>query len=402
MSDSNPAGATVPDLIRLREQLTGWIARLGEVGPRASTRVAERVRADYADRLRRVNEDLAAHRGEIEADLARFRAALTESEELRGSAADELDELSLRHLIGELDEAAWDEARPALERRVADADDAVARARAEVDHLQQLAADIAGAEASAAAAPSSAGRSSAPAADAAFDAAPDASAFDAAPPLPAYDEPAAPASDGPAPAFGRPAAPVDEPQPSIFSDEEEFEPNLPDEPAFEPPVRDPEATVKAPPADPRAAAEAASADEWDPFGGEFAAETRAGDAEEDLPWLDGIDEAARGWAPPAQDAGLDFLREIEQSTRGGAATPPASSDLGADDLAFLEELDRAIGSTPPAGGSRTPTPPPAQPAAGTPPAAPAGGSRAEPLLCKECGAINEPHSWYCEICGSEL
>jgi uncharacterized OB-fold protein len=32
----------------------------------------------------------------------------------------------------------------------------------------------------------------------------------------------------------------------------------------------------------------------------------------------------------------------------------------------------------------------------------ADGVMSEPLLCKECGAINEPHSWYCEICGSEL
>jgi uncharacterized OB-fold protein len=28
--------------------------------------------------------------------------------------------------------------------------------------------------------------------------------------------------------------------------------------------------------------------------------------------------------------------------------------------------------------------------------------RAGMLLCKECGAINEPQLWYCEICGSEL
>jgi ribosomal protein L40E len=28
--------------------------------------------------------------------------------------------------------------------------------------------------------------------------------------------------------------------------------------------------------------------------------------------------------------------------------------------------------------------------------------RGEALLCKECGAINEPQAWYCEICGSEL
>ncbi|HST58544.1 MAG TPA: hypothetical protein VLK84_07650 [Longimicrobium sp.] len=428
MSDSNPAGATVPDLIRLREQLTGWIARLDEVGPQASSRVAERVRADYVDRLRRVNEDLAAHRGEIEADLARFRAALAEAEALRGRAADELDELSLRHLIGELDQAAWDEARPDLERRVGDADDAVARARAEVDHLQQLATDIAGADAAVqgsadpqgaepsvaegtgiVAAPEASAFEAVPEAST-FDAFPDTPAYDAPPPLPSDDEPAAPASDEPAPAFGgfsAPAAPEPrqqpEPQSSMFAEAEEFEPELPDEPAHELPVRDADATVEEPRANARAEAEAASVDEWDPFGGEFAAEPKVNDAEEDLPWLEGIDEAARGWTPPAPDAGLDFLREIEQSTRGGAATPPASSDLGADDLAFLEELDRAIGSSPSSGGGSR-TPPPAQPAGGTPPATPAAaaGSRAEPLLCKECGAINEPHSWYCEICGSEL
>ncbi|HVH13865.1 MAG TPA: Ran-binding zinc finger domain-containing protein, partial [Longimicrobium sp.] len=195
---------------------------------------------------------------------------------------------------------------------------------------------------------------------------------------------------------------------SIFAADEASEPARPADPQVEAPVA--EVTQEALPADPRQAAEAASVDEWDPFGNEFAAEVKQGDAEEDLPWLEGIDEAARGgWTPPAADEGLAFLREIEASTRGGAATPPASADLGADDLAFLEELDRAIGSGPAAGGgARTPATPPAQPAAGAPAGgapsggAPAAGSRAEPLLCKECGAINEPHSWYCEICGSEL
>lgn len=385
MSDSNPAGATVPDLIHLREQLTGWIARLDEVGPQASTRVAERVRADYADRLRRVNEELAAHRGEIEADLARFRAALAEAEDLRARAADELDELGLRHLIGELDEAAWNETRPGMERRVADADDAVARARAEVDHLQQLAADIAGSQAAVAqTSHSEPGAASSPA-DASRPTGDDSAASESRP-----DEPV-------------PASPAAEPQPSIFAGEA----SEPVQPEVAAPVA--EVTQEAPPADPRQAAEAASVDEWDPFGNEFAAEVKQGDAEEDLPWLEGIDEAARGgWTPPAADEGLAFLREIEASTRGGAATPPASSDLGADDLAFLEELDRAIGSSGPAGGgARTPATP-AQPAAGAPSGGapsggtPAAGSRAEPLLCKECGAINEPHSWYCEICGSEL
>jgi hypothetical protein len=204
---------------------------------------------------------------------------------------------------------------------------------------------------------------------------------------------------------------------------EEFEPSLPDdepgyvEPAASAGTADADATAEAPPArDVREAAEAASVDEWDPFGNECGAEAKQGDAEEDLPWLEGIDQAAAGsttggWTPPAQDEGLDFLREIEESTRTPAS--PSSGDLGADDLAFLEELDRAI-----SGGGQRPAPPaaPAQADAGglglvggsgDGPDEPADGTedqpkRGEALLCKECGAINEPQAWYCEICGSEL
>src|SRR5688500_13790620 len=150
MSEATP-GATVHDLIRQREQLTGWITRLDEVGGQASTRAAERIRADYVDRLRRVNESLSAHSGEIEADLQRFRGALEQAEEHRLAAADEMDEASLRHLIGELDEAAWNAARPDLEARVREAEDAVAEARAEVERLETLAADIASAQDAAAA-----------------------------------------------------------------------------------------------------------------------------------------------------------------------------------------------------------------------------------------------------------
>lgn len=374
MSEHNP-GATVHDLIRQREQLTGWIARLDEVGAQASTRAAERIRADYADRLRRVNESLSGHRGEIEADLQRFRGALEQAEEHRLAAADEMDEASLRHLIGELDEAAWNAARPDLEARVREAEDAVARAREEVARLETLAADIASAEAAASAQAGAPG-----------------------PAAPSGDAPAAPAETGGGP-FDRDAT-------------DDFEPVLPDYDL--PSVQDVAAPAAAkplfeapPPADVREAADAVSADEWDPFGGEFGTEPRQGDAEEDLPWLEGIDQGATGagggWTPPAAgaDEGLDFLREIEESTRP-AAEPASSADLGADDLAFLEELDRAIGTGPASAGRGSRPPPPATPAATPPAAAASSASRAEPLLCKECGAINEPHSWYCEICGSEL
>jgi hypothetical protein len=392
MSELIP-GATVHDLIRQREQLTGWIARLDEVGGQASTRAAERIRADYADRLRRVNESLSSHRGEIEADLQRFRGALEQAEAHRLAAADEMDEVSLRHLIGELDESAWNAARPELEGRVREAEEAVTEARAEVERLETLAADIASAQ------------------DAAF-----AASAAAAEPQPAEAEPEPAAYEAePQPAAAE-SAPAEELS-AAFDREAtaDFEPQLPDDDL--PGVDDVAAPAAAettfeapPPADVREAADAVSADEWDPFGSEFGAEPRQGDAEEDLPWLEGIDQSAAGgagggWTPPAAgaDEGLDFLREIEESTRPAAEpSRAAGADLGADDLAFLEELDRAIGSGPasPARGAKTP--PPAQPATPPPAAAQGGASRAEPLLCKECGAINEPHSWYCEICGSEL
>ncbi|MBB4635135.1 zinc finger Ran-binding domain-containing protein [Longimicrobium terrae] len=366
MSELNPGASPVHDLIRQREQLNGWIARLDEVGGRASTHVTQRVRADYADRLRRVTEDLSSHRGEIEADLERNRGLLQEAEERRGHLADEMDEVQLRHLIGELDEAAWDAQRPGLESAVAEAGDAVAHARSEVERLQTLAADIAGAE-SAMAAPS-----------------PAPAVADAPPPAVPIavqndwetegGEPLEASALAPDDVFAQPADPV------------------PATPAQE--IAPPASLT---PAETARAADEVSSDEWDPFGGEFGEPQKMADADEELPWLEGIDEAAKAWTPPAaapaeEDNGLDFLRDIENSVRAPETT---QADLGADDLAFLEELDRAIGAPAPAPSSTPSTP-------SSPSSAPSGGSRAEPLLCKECGAINEPHSWYCEICGSEL
>ncbi|MBW3654858.1 MAG: hypothetical protein KY444_02035, partial [Gemmatimonadetes bacterium] len=146
MSQQNPIAASpVLQLIQQREQLNQWIARLDEVAPQASSRATERVRADYTDRLRRVNEDLATHRDEIEADLQAQRGALEAAEQQRAQAADVMDEVQLRHLIGELDEAAWNRQRPELEQAVARADQALVHARGEVERLQALAADIAGA-----------------------------------------------------------------------------------------------------------------------------------------------------------------------------------------------------------------------------------------------------------------
>src|SRR4051794_28435861 len=144
---TNPTNATgdgAYELVRQRDQLRAWIAKLDEVQTGTPSRVAQRVRADYEDRLRRVTEDLAAHGEEIERALEQVRADLAAAEERRAHAGDAFDEQELRFTIGELDDAAWGQARPGLENEVAEADEAVARAREEVERLATLSTEISG------------------------------------------------------------------------------------------------------------------------------------------------------------------------------------------------------------------------------------------------------------------
>lgn len=134
-----------------------------------------------------------------------------------------------------------------------------------------------------------------------------------------------------------------------------------------------------------------------------------------LPPRDTSDDTIPEFTPFAQDdrasaaaadddlgVDLSWLEDVEQVSTsaelsGGAAAAPADEeDSSADDLAFLEELDRAISASPAAGGAGSPS------AAAPDPDRTLDPDRAGMLLCKECGAINEPQLWYCEICGSEL
>lgn len=432
----------VHELVSQREQLRAWIARLDEVQTGAPSRVAERVRADYQDRLRRVTEELSEHGEEIQRNLQALRDQLAAAEERRTQAADALEETRLRHLIGELDEPAWDQARAPLEQDVADADQAVASTRGEVERLSTLATEIVGPQ------------EPEPADEPAADESPAATADDLGEdedvggdlPFFAAEDEAAPAAAAP-----------DEVEEDAGGWEPELELAGEPEPAIEDVraasadagvsgeelaawISEVEAESTGGDAGDEGAAEAepvAGAGEaentpptaqdvegWDPFANEFggspaAPTTQPGDAAQDLPWLDSLQGGAAGkWsaepAGTADDDDLAFLDNLEAPAPAAGAQPAA--DLAADDLAFLEELDRAI-----SGGAQ-------RPAQSAPAAGQGGGlgdgfqggsggglvgppaestqeqprKRGEALLCKECGAINEPQAWYCEICGSEL
>ncbi|HET7233403.1 MAG TPA: hypothetical protein VFJ16_25555 [Longimicrobium sp.] len=432
-------------LVSQREQLRGWIAKLDEVQTGAPSRVAERVRADYHDRLRRVTEELSEHGEEIQRNLQALRDQLAAAEERRTQAADALEETRLRHLIGELDEAAWDQARAPLEQDVAAAEQAAAATRTEVEHLSTLATDIAGAADSASEAEEdepAADEAPAAVADGEGDEADDEDAGDDLPFFGADDDDAAAASADaddestgwepelelasspeatPSPADARAAsddAGVSGAELAAWISEVEAE-GTGAAPAGEDAV---ESEPVAGAAD-RTAPTADDVDGWDPFANEFGGSpanptTQPGDAAQDLPWLDSLQGGAAGkWSQPSESEGDDLAFLDNLDTPAPAADAQPAADLAADDLAFLEELDRAI-----SGGAQRP-PASAAPAAGQGSGLGAefqggsggglvGGSgestqeqprkRGQALLCKECGAINEPQAWYCEICGSEL
>jgi hypothetical protein len=426
MTTPTNAADGVHELVAQRDQLRGWIARLDEVGNGAPSRVAQRVRADYEERLRRVTEALSAHAEEVQRSLESLRGELDAAEERRAQAADALEETRLRHLIGELDEPAWDQARAPLEQDVAAAEEALARTRGEVERLSSLSSEISAGGAQAAAeepVEDEGGAEPLPVFAYAPDEEDDAVASPPAAAAPVAEETAPPEDVADAADAG-----VSGEELAAWISEVEAEATVGEAPA-EPAAEAPRAEEEPAPPAPATDASQQDADGWDPFANEFGGEpaspaTQPGDATQDLPWLDALGGGAAGrWSAPPQSAGegdeLAFLDNLE--TSAPAAEEPAGSDLAADDLAFLEELDRAISGGTQRGGPQQPAAPAGPPSNGGFGNGFSGGSgdgnfvpagsgetteeprkRGEALLCKECGAINEPQAWYCEICGSEL
>ncbi|HET6233043.1 MAG TPA: hypothetical protein VFE05_23400 [Longimicrobiaceae bacterium] len=421
MTAANASGEPTPvhDLIRQREQLRGWIAKLDEVRTEASERVAERVRGDYQARLARVTEELGTHREELDRNLAALRTGMDEADGRRAAALDALEETRLRHVIGELDDAAWDEARPGMENDAATAEEELGRARDEVERLSRLLAEIGGGDA-ADAEPQTGDGQPATASDASSDASASADADGSGDVTAAAgydDDPAVEAEPVDVEPIGADVA-----APEAIADDTDFEDA---EEEIAPEIDAGEPFAEQYPSE-AAAANASAEPEGDPFGNEFAADATAAAGEEaadeedvDLPWLDALDRQTAAWdapaapkapgwdAPPAKPSawdagaesdGLEFLNDVDvgPSTVGKSSGSAADAGLAADDLAFLEELDRAIS------GSPTPPPAPSGRGGGDVPTLPSGAPPAGRLLCKECGALNEPHAWYCEVCGSEL
>lgn len=129
--------AIVADLMDRRSRITEWLARLDEA-PVSNRRAAERIRADYRQRLETVMSELSEHREALREERRRLSRSLVDAEAAEQVARDELDEAEIRHRIGEIETDEWEERRRSLESTAAEAGERVHSLREEAARLDDV------------------------------------------------------------------------------------------------------------------------------------------------------------------------------------------------------------------------------------------------------------------------
>jgi hypothetical protein len=125
--------STIQRLLEERRQYEAWLARLNSAANATPEPVRVKVGADYAARLRAVNEELKIH---AEAALSLVEQRREQQAELlkkERAAAERLAEAELRHSVGEYDEAQWTQVHK----------DALSELVSVREELQSIQADIA-------------------------------------------------------------------------------------------------------------------------------------------------------------------------------------------------------------------------------------------------------------------
>lgn len=108
MSDTSSAFEAVEQLLRERDAVHGWLARLDAVGTATPEGVRTKVRADYERRLADLTNGLREHADTIAARLADDRAEHADLEQRATASRNALAEAELRHAVGEYSQVQFD------------------------------------------------------------------------------------------------------------------------------------------------------------------------------------------------------------------------------------------------------------------------------------------------------
>lgn len=138
--------ARIASLLERRATVVTWLEKLesreGEVRPEVYRTVLE----DYRGRLADVEADLVTHRSDLERSLERRRARVEELEEERTGLAAQLEEVELRHEVGEYGEEEFQGEKEGLDEALAELDEALETEREAAGRLEGVLQELRGLE----------------------------------------------------------------------------------------------------------------------------------------------------------------------------------------------------------------------------------------------------------------
>ena len=120
--------ATIDELKKLRDQqevLEGRLAKMEEKKDSVSPPVYDRVRSDYRDRLRELDEEARPLEEAARGEWARLREVFQRIQELQAEARLEREELEFRHELGEFGEDEFDQQVESVEKRLEEHEDEI-------------------------------------------------------------------------------------------------------------------------------------------------------------------------------------------------------------------------------------------------------------------------------------
>lgn len=130
--------ATIERLLEERRQYEAWLARLNSAANATPEPVRVRVGADYAARLKAVNEELKIHAEAASALVAQRREHHTDLVRKERAAAERLSEAELRHAVGEYDEGQWTEVHKDVLAELVSVREELQSVQAEIAQLEEL------------------------------------------------------------------------------------------------------------------------------------------------------------------------------------------------------------------------------------------------------------------------
>ncbi len=145
--------ATIERLLDERRQYEAWLARLNSAANATPEPVRVRVGADYAARLKAVNEELKIHAEAAAALVAQRREHHTDLIRKERAAAERLSEAELRHAVGEYDEGQWTQVHKDVLAELVSVREELQAVQAEIAQLEELNSMVSISKGSAAAQP---------------------------------------------------------------------------------------------------------------------------------------------------------------------------------------------------------------------------------------------------------